>query len=228
MRARGTIAAAAAAVLLAAGPSAARAGQPTGVATAAYLNADYTLVRALNARLGAYEAAPRHVLAGIRADCPLAAAHSPQDPQSTELSNEVIGAMVLTADRLGTGPIDAFVRAVSPLRWPGSPIGRAVSGYVRKLSAMIRLAPPPVCTDVRAWAQTGFTTLPASTVSFNERFVPNWVAVGEQPAALVARETGPERTLTSRINVLEEDLAEAEAKAVETYTAIMNTLELLP
>ena len=71
-------------------------------------------------------------------------------------------------------------------------------------------------------------TLPGSTGAFDARFMPNWVSVGELPAALARYETPSERPLIRRTEHLEEEVAELEAREVETWGQIMNVLELWP
>ncbi len=48
------------------------------------------------------------------------------------------------------------------------------------------LAMPPVCGDVKAWAASGYQTLPASTTQFDQRFSAEDVGIGEVPARLLA------------------------------------------
>src|SRR5690349_17078066 len=95
--------------------SEARAASARDVAaTRAYLRADYRLVQAGVAKIPKIEAALRGVLARVRRECPRAAAGSPQNAQSTELSNEVIGALVTAVVHLDLPAGRAFVRSVKP------------------------------------------------------------------------------------------------------------------
>src|SRR5579862_6282801 len=80
----------------------AAAGQAWGSdasATASYLRANYALVAAGHAHLGASIAGYKGVLSKVRSQCLHAGEGSPQNPMSTELSNEVIGTMVLSAGK---------------------------------------------------------------------------------------------------------------------------------
>jgi hypothetical protein len=197
-------------------------------ASAAYVQADYALVRHADATAGVARAAIAGVLEGARLECPQAGARSPQDAQSTQMSDEVIGAMVLSAIHHEFPQIHAFLRAVAPLRWSVPAVGSAVISYERKLSTMASLSVPPLCADVRAWAADGFSALPAGTVSFDARFMPAWVAVGDLPGALARLEAPGTRALAASAVRLEERIAEFEAGEVETWGHIMNALELWP
>lgn len=226
MTRRWVSAAVAACALAAAGAGTAHASDRS--ATAAYVRANYALVAAGHSHLGASVAAYRGVLAKVRRDCPRGAASSPQDPESTKLSNEVIGAMVLSAGKPDRPAIQTYLRAVKGLRWSNGAITRAVRTYASNLSKLYGLAVPDLCGDVRAWATGGFKTLPPSTVSFVEVFYPNWVALGLQPAGLARFEGGAERRLANTAAHFEYQLTNAEAEAVETWGEIMNALELWP
>jgi hypothetical protein len=218
------------AVLLAAAlaPAQTLASGSDQAATSSYLKANYLLVSTVASRTRRIEATLRGVLKGVRGECPSAAAGSPQDEQSTQLSNEVIGAMVTAVVALDRPAGRAFVAATAHLRWSNRGLTRDIHAYVGKVWTLSALAQPPLCADVRSWAATRFQTLPASTVSFSPLFMSVWVAAGELPAALSASETRAERSLIARTGSLEMQLTELEAREVQTYGAIMNTLGLWP
>jgi hypothetical protein len=58
--------------------------------------------------------------------------------------------------------------------------------------------------------------------------MPAWVALGFLPAQLTQYESSTVKSLARRGNDLQEHLAEGEARAVETWGAIMNALVLNP
>lgn len=215
-----------AATIAASAPAASFASD--GAATAAYLTANLRLARTAASHIGAARAAIDGVLAHVRAQCPLAALDSPQDPQSTQLSNEVIGDMVISAIRTDLPALRAFVRATAPLRWSSAPLTHAVREYVSQVRAMGSLSPPDLCGDVRSWAASHFRALPASTLAFSPRFMENWVALGQVPAAMARFEGAPSRALARRASGSETQLAEFEAHEVETWGTIMNALVLSP
>jgi hypothetical protein len=214
--------------VLAGGADSALASSSDSAATQAYLQADYALVRVARTQLATAEAAPLAVLAQVKRECPLAGAGSPQDPESTQMSDEVIGAMVLAAARPNVPAIKTFTRAVASLKWSSPGVTNAVRGYASKLETLLSLSAPNLCGDVKAWAASGFHTLPASTVSFVEKFMPAWVALGFMPAQLARLESSAGKTLARRARPLEEQLAEGEARAVEHWGDIMNALVLNP
>ena len=152
----------------------------------------------------------------------MAAASSPQDPESTQLSDEVIGTMVTTVIRLDPSAARQFVRAAAGLAWSSRALTRQVRTYVHKVGILAGLAPPQLCSDVESWASSGFRTLPATTVAFDASFMPAWVALGELPSGLARFETADERPALRRSRSYEEAFTDFEAREVETWGQIMN------
>ena len=214
-------------VLTIVAPDALAAGND-GAATSAYIRADYRLVRAGVSRIHAVEATLHGVLDRVRAECPMAAAGSPQDSESTELSNEVIGNMVVAVVAQDRPAGHAFVTAAGGLSRRNRALTRTIHSYVSKVAMLVALTPPNVCADLHSWTASGFRALPASTRSFAPRFMSAWVGLGELPSALDAYETPGDRQLANRTSDLEARFSDLEAREVETYGRIMNALALLP
>lgn len=212
---------------LAAGTSPALAAS-NAASTLAYVQADYALVRVARAHLRTSENGPLEVLAQVQRECAGAGAGSPQDAESTEMSDEVIGAMVIAAAKPDRPAITAFIRAASSLSWGDAALTRTVHEYAESLKTVLGLAAPNLCTEVRAWAASGYKALPAATVSFVARFMPAWVALGLLPAPLARYESPAARVLAGRAAPLEQELTEGEARAVEHWGEIMDTLQLWP
>jgi hypothetical protein len=218
------------ALVLAAMPASALAGSGDTAATRAYIQADYALVRTARANVPSSEAALQKLLRRVRAQCPGVAAGSPQEHDSEQLSNELVGAMTLAALAPDVHAVAAFTRAVGGLRWSDGALTRQVRGYVAGLKTLSALPAPDVCADVKAWVAGGYRALPASSVSFDSRYYPvDEVAVGELPAGLLAASESPsERPIVARARQLEQQLKEAEARAVETWGQLMEALKLNP
>ena len=214
---------------LAAMPARALAGSEDLTATLAYIQANYSLVQAASARLGSSEAALTRLLDALRRECPRAAAESPQDHDSEQLSNEVVLAMRLATVKPDVQAIIDFTRAVKGLRWSNHKLTSAIHSYATELKALSTLPAPKLCADVKAWVLSGDQTLSASTIALDRRFEALNVAIGELPAPLLAPfELPGERTILRRISQLEARLAEGEARAVEPWGQIMEALELNP
>jgi hypothetical protein len=223
---RFTLALASALAVIALAPAGALASDASS--THAYIQANYRLVQTAARKIPTGEAAISSLLGRIRRECPGAAAAGPQNSQSTELSNEVIGAMVTTAMDRDLPSIRQFIGAAGGLRWSSGSLSSAVRSYVAKLKTLIALHPPDVCADIRSWAASGYKQLPATTAAFDARFMPSWVALGELPTGLSRSESGSDRSLGRASGERESRLAEFEASEVENWGRIMNTLELYP
>lgn len=209
-------------------PTSALAAPTDGAATKAYIQANYRLVQVAVSRIHPIEAALHNVLSDVRGECPMAAAGSPQDADSEQLSNEVIGALVIAAVALDRTAGRQFASAARGLTWSNPALTRTIHAYVGKVTTLIGLAPPTLCSDVKSWAASAFIALPASTISFAPRFMSAWVAPGDLPAALAPYETPEDRQLARRTRRLEERFSELEAREVETWGQIMDTLALWP
>lgn len=197
-------------------------------ATREYVKADYALVRVARSHLVHSEHAPLEVLAQVRRECPMAAAASPQDSESTDLSNEVIGAMVLGAASPDRSAIRAFVAKANSLHWGNARVTKTVHAYTAKLKTLLALPAPHLCTDIAAWKASGFHQLAPSTVAFVATFMPAWVALGELPSSLKRYESGESRSTAAGCARIEVELTDGEARAVESWAKIMNELALNP
>ena len=205
------------------------AGDPAdAAATSAYLQANYAFAQSASARIPQIESTLRSLQHRIGSECPLAAASSPEDTDSEQLSNEVIGTMVLSAGKLDLPAAHAYVRAVRSLRWSSASLTHEVHAYAAQVNDLAALAVPKLCADVKSWAASGYQTLPARTVPFDDAFLAAWVAPGYLPAALARFESSAQRSLTQRTAHLEGEVTEMEAREVSTWGNIMNELELEP
>jgi hypothetical protein len=216
------------ALVLATAQAPAFGAQADVTATRTYVAANYALVQSAGSGLGRARAAYRDVLRRARAQCPGAAANSPQSPQSTELSYEIIGAMVTAAVQTNVPAASAFVRTAERVRWSNRGLTRTVHAYAANVKTMATLAQPDLCGDIKAWVASGYRTLSPHTVSFDQRFEPAWVAIGNLPSGLGAYERPDERSLLKRSGQFEEKLSDFESNAVETYGEVMNALGILP
>jgi hypothetical protein len=219
----------AAVLTLAAAPTPALAGPADVAATRAYIQADYALVHTARVKLAASKAALQKLRRRIRAECPGAAASSPQNRDSEQLSNELVGAMTVAAIQPDVHAVAVFTRAVQHLRWSNGQLTSKVHSYAARLRTLSRLPVPDVCADVKSWAASHYQTLPASNISFDNRYYQVEVAVGEVPARLLAPSLPPDkRAVLAHAQRLEGQLSEAEANAVYTWGHIMEDLGLNP
>jgi hypothetical protein len=123
-------------------------------------------------------------------ECPDVAAGSPQNALEQSLSYEVAGALWATGYHTDAKIADSFISAVSSLRWTNPAIARRLHRFVTGLREMIALSVPNLCGDVRSWIASGYKTVPASTLQFDQHVEaievevpsPRLVAAYVQPA----------------------------------------------
>lgn len=218
-----------AALTLAAVPSVALAKSGDSAATRAYVRANYALVRAARFNLATGEAALKGLVRQITGQCPLAAAESPENHDSEQLSNEVVGAMTIVAYHPDAAAMDAFAHTVRGLHWSNRELTHIVHTYATQLEGLATLAIPEVCGDVEAWVASGYQTLPTSTLQFDQRYYADDIEAEEVPLRLLTPyESAGEASLVHRTKQLEAPLAQAEANAVADYTKILDALKLNP
>jgi len=227
---KGIVLLVASALALIGAPAAALGASGNVASTEKYIQANFALVQTGTSKLGAARVAITAARRRIEGECSNAAARSPQNPESTELSNEIIGAIVLTAMHIDVPAGTRFIRAAGGLHWSNGKLTSAIRSYVGKLKVLSTLQPPNVCADVRAWVSSGYSTLTTSTIRFDKQFMPNWVALGETPTSLLSPFAGSaQKSLLRRTGQLESQLTEFEAiDGVNTWDSIMEALGLSP
>jgi hypothetical protein len=208
-------------------PTAALARSRNAAATRAYIQANYTLVLSARANLAPSKVAIQGLATQVAGECPLAAADAPQNHAAEQLSNEVVGALEVAAYQPDKESMLAFAHTIRALHWSSRKLTRAVHTYATKLDGFQTLALPNICADVKAWAASGYQTLPASTVSFDKGFYAFDIEAEEVPLRLLhPYESATEASLLHRTQRLEEPLAEFEAEAVNDYSQILDSLKL--
>lgn len=214
---------------LAVAPPAALAKSGDAAATRTLVRAGYALVRAASPDVHVGLADVKSFASQIATQCPRAAAESPQDYDSEQLSNELVGAMTIVGYRTAATSIATFFNAVKGLHWSNGRLTRAVRTYATKLEGLSSLATPNLCGDLQGWASSGYETLPASTIQFDKSY--SAVDLEAEEAPLILRllapyESAGEASKIHRLERFEARLAEAEATAVAYYVRLMNSLNL--
>ncbi len=216
-------------LVLGVAPAGALASSGNVAATSALARAANTLVRAASPDVHRGLAAAQSYAHQVATQCPNAAVGSPQNHESEQLDDELIGAMTVVGYRVAAGPAATFAREVRGLHWSNHRLTRAVHTFSTKLVGLTKLATPDVCGDIRAWAASGYQTVPASTASFVSRYLAITPEAEEVPliVSLATPYSLPwEIAVERRVEHLETRLGEAEAAAVESYSRTIMALEL--
>jgi hypothetical protein len=161
------------------------AATPQDVAsTHAYLVAAYSALHATVTTWSSVEADVHKLDLRFGAECPDVGAGSPQSSEEQKLAAEVAGALWATGYHTDAKFVQAFVKAVKPLRWSNPAITRSARKFTSSLTAMTRLPVPDLCGDVRSWTAGGFNAVPASTQQYVRRV--EAIEVKEIPRGLLA------------------------------------------
>jgi hypothetical protein len=212
---------------LARAPKAARRLSHNAIATRTYVTANYAMVSAARANLPEAKAAIASLADQVSGECPLIASDAPQDHDSDQLGDEVIGALELAAYQTDKASMTAFAHTIRNLTWSSRTLTRMVHTYAIKLETFPALAPPDICADVQAWAASGYQALTAGTVAFDKGFFAYSIEAEEVSLRLLRPyESAAEASLLHRTKLLEAPLAEFEAEAVYDYSKILDALKL--
>lgn len=156
-------------VLGLAAPGAANAANSNASSTHAVILAGSTFVRESEGRMGAMRKAVEARKRALLHQCPDAAADSPQNEESYQLSYEAAGALWAAGYGADAGPIAKFINATRGARWTNAKLNDAFKRLVDGLHGLSTLALPHVCKDIASWKASGFATVPAVTKSFDVR-----------------------------------------------------------
>jgi hypothetical protein len=132
------------------------------------LTAAYTSLRAIVNTWPGEEASFHELDLKFAAECPDVAAGSPQNASEQRLSYEVAGALWAVGYRKDANIVNAFIKAISPLRWSVAALTRRAHEFITGLREMLALSVPDLCGDIRSWIASGYRTVPASTLQFDE------------------------------------------------------------
>ncbi len=157
-----------ASVLLPCGVPLARAA-PVDVSSTARLIAAYdTMIQARSAALAAGVAAAERYAGAVGRQCPGILDHAPMSGAgAAALGGEVSGAVAVALLGPARSAMFGFVRTVGGLLWSNPSVAHAVGKFAGAVEAYARLTSPNVCADLRAWAASGYRTVPGSTRAFN-------------------------------------------------------------
>ncbi|HEY5286433.1 MAG TPA: hypothetical protein VIJ50_04945 [Solirubrobacteraceae bacterium] len=170
-------------------PAAALATPQDTASTHAYIRANYTLNRATQKKVKAAQASIEATIHKLGEECPKLGVGSPQNEESQHLSYEVVVALWSASYTIDAGPIHTFARAVQHLRWSNPKLTHMAQRYATDLQNLAGLQRPNVCGDVSAWKETGFKTVPATSVQLDRRV--EAIEPKTIPSSLLARYEQP-------------------------------------
>lgn len=179
-----------------------------------YLQGAAHLLQSAADNLHASELAAGQIVAEIEDQCPNMLADAPVRDQGP-LETEMLGAVFAAFDRPDHQAQRTYVGLLHRLRWNSHAVSRLVDQEARNEAATLTLAVPDVCADARAWANSHFHTVPASTKDFDHHFGP--LLHAQEPQTTIHHLLRPMmdnagRHLLRRINRLQARLTETLAE----------------
>ena len=156
-------------LVLAAAPAAAAASSQDVASTHAAIVAGYALARVAVARIPLAQSRIESFNRRLARECPDVGAGAPETEASWPISHEVAVALWSIAYGSASRPIDAFAKAIGPLRWTNARLDRPVHRFAAVVSSLAAIRLPDLCGDVRGWAASGFTSVPPGVTELDER-----------------------------------------------------------
>ena len=223
-------------------------------ATQALLNADYDLEKAIVSRATAVVAASARAAGALGEECkgvlrgvpdqeaideegPLAPtpklsgrvqgerARSEQEKQTIEL--EIAETIFAAGDRVLRGPFDAYIAEASRLTWSNPTIDALVHQNTARLGEELGGPPVAVCSEMRAWAASGFHVLPPASKSLEEsREAHSKLIVEGNLAVLLGPYEGPAQRATIRHTAALKEKLRAQERNDERFSRADDRMEL--
>ncbi len=149
-------------------PAPALASSQDVASTHSAIVAGYALARAAVATIPVAQSRIESFNRMLATECPNVGAGAPETEASWPITHEVAVALWSIAYGSASGPIEKFARAIEPLRWTNARLDRAVHGFAAALTRLATIRLPDLCGEVRAWAATGFTSVPRRVTELDE------------------------------------------------------------
>jgi hypothetical protein len=234
----------ASAVLCASVPAAA-ASSSGAQATHAYLIAQYKLLTALLHEAAAAHGAESAAAARIARECQGAVSGMPQEPslkafpapqprvkgenarlsqQKQTIEEELAAAVDQPGEILYRPAEEAYAAEIRPLSWSNPAIASALQGATTAGLEAASAPAPPFCADAKAWAQSGYRDLSATSRAFEASRAAGKISdEGDEPALgalLKPYENTSDRALIRKIDAANDKLFASTAAAARTVFSL--------
>lgn len=215
-------------LVLAALPAPALAGSEDIASTRAAIAAGYALAHAAVATIPVAQSRIESFDRKLAMECPNVGAGAPETEASWPITHEVAVALWSIAYGSASGPIERFARTIVPLRWTNTRLDRAVHGFAAALTRLATTRLPDLCSEVRAWAATGFSSIPRQVTELDEHV--ESLELPEIPWKLAAPYLrGRDGSVVAYIKRAEMKVAEAEFMlGQKDWYQVLETLGLPP
>jgi hypothetical protein len=214
-------------------------------ATHAYLIARYKLVTALSQEAIAARGAESAAATQIARECPGVVSGMPQEPslkpfpappprargedarlsqQKQTIEEELDTAIVRPGESLYRSAEEAYAAEVRELSWSNSAIASALQTAATAGLEAVSAPAPPFCADARAWAQSGYHALSASSREFEASRAAHRSSdqAEERSLGTLLRpyENASDQALIRKTNAVENKLLASTGTAVRTVLSL--------
>jgi hypothetical protein len=165
-----------AAIMASGTPALAQVTASDAVATHAYLEARIALHRAPGVTESTELQAIEALEASVKTECPGVLAGAPPhvkgektNPSVGEISRELVSAVFGVTEHVQYPSYERFAQTVRRLRWSNPRLTRLLRSLALEQAEQSAIPTPNLCSDLKSWVASGYTTVSAGTKGFLHR-----------------------------------------------------------
>jgi hypothetical protein len=172
--------------------------------------------------------APAEALDSSEAPTPRASGERERSNRQQQVLYEELSRALGAGDAASSrGAIESYATATASLSWSDARIASLVHAEVAQLQESLTVSPPDVCTDMKAWAQSGYRLLSPASRTFRAaqaaRAEPP-EAAGSLSALLKPSEGAAELALLRRTSAVDKRLSSTTLRRLSAYVRLLRTL----
>jgi hypothetical protein len=134
-----------------------------------YLGMVRTTLVAIRHNMGAVDGDIDQVVANVRSQCPVVAAHAPINLTRWRVEAIISEELAIAGVHADTTLTADFLKHVIKLRWYDQQVTNIIQTSARAISMQSRLREPELCMPLRQWASGGFYEVPHDMAVFSHR-----------------------------------------------------------
>jgi hypothetical protein len=132
--------------------------------TLSYLRADFLALKEVKANMPKARLAMMRFVTRTVSECPSVADAADPGQSLDEFSEEALDVVSIASERPFRAAAVALARSIGDLHWRSRNLTVLVRAYAAELRATH--TQPPICSELKEWAATGYGAPPQSTTSF--------------------------------------------------------------
>lgn len=163
---------------------------------AAYLHAGYVEARAYLADLPTAQAALAKTVTTTGAECPHLLDDAPSGQGAEAVATETTGLLFVTIEHSLARASLRYAATIAHLRWHSHLLEQLIAAQAVQERSNALTPAPSLCADARAWVNSAFQTVPATTEAFDVRY--GSILTGSEIPSRIMKMIDPKETHADR------------------------------